>query len=327
MRGPWKALIPLGLMVLACFSTVAEAQAWPTKPIHLIIPWPVGGYADSLGRLVAQRLSENLGQPIVVDNKGGSNGLIGAGAAAMAVPDGYTLMFHSVTSHVINPALYAQVPYGPKDLLPITIIAATPLLLVANNAFPAANTADALKLARENKDKPFAVASFGAGSGSHLALELLKQQAHVELLHVPYRGGGPALMDTVAGNVPLYFAAFGLAQPLVAQGKLRALAVTGKERVSTLPDVPTLAESAGLPNFSMTVTYALWAPAHVPAPIVKRISDEMNRIVVTSEFQERLKIEGAVGPVTTTPEQAIAFTDQETRRLTDLVKTAGIKLD
>jgi tripartite-type tricarboxylate transporter receptor subunit TctC len=317
----------LAALFAALSFTCAWADTYPSRPLQMIIPWPPGGYADNLGRLVALGLGNELRQSVIVENRGGSNGLIGAAAAARATPDGYTVMFHSVTSHVINPALYGKVPYGPDDLVAVSVVAAAPLLLVATKAFPANNVADMLKLARAQADKPLQVASFGAGSASHLAIELLQQQAAVPLLHVPYRGGGPAMVDTASGMVPLYFAAFGVGRPMVAQGLVKPLAVTGRTRVKSLPDVPTLAEAASLPDFEMTVSYALWVPAHVPADVQQRLAQALARVVATPEFQEKLAMEGASGPVAATPAASAVFVKAETRRLETLVRSAGIKLD
>ncbi len=322
-----RRLFFTAFLALTVLAPVVRADTYPSKPVKVIIPWPAGGYADSLGRLVALKLGAALGQSVVVENRGGSNGLIGAAAAAKSTPDGYTLMFHSVTSHVINPALYKQVPYEADDLFPVSVVASAPLLLVATNSFESRTLKDMLLQARASAARPLSVASFGAGSASHLAIELLKQQSKVELLHVPYRGGGPALVDTIAGTVPLYFSAFGVGQPMVAQGKLRALAVTSKSRIDSMPNTPTVAEAANLPEFEMSVAYALWVPKGTPMAIQQRLADELKKIVAMPDFQQRLAGEGATGPIASTPVESAAFARAETRRLTALIDSANIKLD
>jgi tripartite-type tricarboxylate transporter receptor subunit TctC len=314
------------VLSLCVVNSPALADSYPSKSIRMVIPWPAGGFADTLGRVVATELSTALKQTVIVENRGGSNGLIGADAAAKAAPDGYTLMFHSVTSHVINPVLYSKVPYGLDALVPIAVVAAAPLMLVASPNSQVKNMEELTQLAR-SQPGTLSFASFGSGSASHLAGELFKQQAKVDLLHVPYRGGGPALADTLAGHVPLYFAAFGVARPNVAQGRLKALAVTSSKRVKAMPDVPTMAEAARLPNFEMSVSYAVWAPAKVPPEILQRISTEMNRITASPRFLERLGTEGAEGPITTSVAESISYVQSETARLTTLVKNAGIQLD
>lgn len=312
---------------LVSFLPAAFADTYPTKPIKMIVPWPPGGYADTLGRLVAVNLSSVLNQPVIVDNRGGSNGLIGTTAVAKSPADGYTVMLHSVTSYVSNPAFFKQMPYQDDDLTPVAIVASAPLMLVANESFPGHDLKSMIVLARKSKDRPLSVASFGLGSPSHLAIELLKQQAKIELLHVPYRGGGPALTDTLGGTVPLYFAAFGVAQPMVQQGKLRALAVSSKTRVNSLPNVPTVAEAANLPDFEMVVSYGLFVPKGTPADVQERLATEMQHIASLPEFQKRLAIEGASGPVTSTPSASVDFVHAESARITTLIKSANIKLD
>ena len=229
-------------ILLGAFSLTALAQtdAYPNRPIKLIITWPVGGFADTLGRTVAAQLGSILGQQVVVENRGGANGMIGADAVAKSAPDGYTLMFQSVTSHAINPTMYGKTPYSTeKDIVPLAVVASVPMLLVANPSLPAKNIAELIALAKKEPDS-LSYASFGNGSASHLAGALFTNQAGIKMTHIPYKGGGPAITDTLGGQVPLSFSAFGLALPHVKSGKLVALGVTSSTRSKLLPDVPAI---------------------------------------------------------------------------------------
>ena len=270
----------LGLASLGIFQTsaIAQADTYPNRPIKLIITWPVGGFADTLGRTVANQLGPILGQQIVVENRGGANGMIGADAVAKAAPDGYTLMFQSVTSHAINPTMYSKTPYSAeKDIIPLAVIAQVPMLLVANPNLAAKNIAELIALAKKEPDT-LSYASFGNGSASHLAGALLTNQAGIKITHIPYKGGAPAITDTLSGQVPMSFSAFGVALPHVKSGKLIALGTTGPSRAKLLPDVPAIEESGNLKGYEMSIVYAVWAPAGMPAPIISRLTKALEQI-------------------------------------------------
>lgn len=319
----------LGLASLGIFQTAAMAQAdaYPNRPIKLIITWPVGGFADTLGRTVANQLGPILGQQIVVENRGGANGMIGADAVAKAAPDGYTLMFQSVTSHAINPTMYSKTPYSTeKDIVPLAVIAQVPMLLVANPNLAAKNIAELIALAKKEPDT-LAYASFGNGSASHLAGALLTNQAGIKMTHIPYKGGGPAITDTLGGQVPISFSAFGVALPHVKSGKLIALGTTGPTRAKLLPDVPTIEESGNLKGYEMSIVYAVWAPAGMPAPIVSKLTKALEQVVASSAFKEKVTNDGGEVMNLSTPAESNAYFQKEMQRLSKIVKDGNIKAD
>lgn len=319
----------LGLASLGIFQTAATAQAdaYPNKPIKLIITWPVGGFADTLGRTVANQLGPILGQQIVVENRGGANGMIGADAVAKAAPDGYTLMFQSVTSHAINPTMYSKTPYSTeKDIIPLAVIAQVPMLLVANPNLAAKNIAELIALAKKEPDT-LAYASFGNGSASHLAGALMTNQAGIKMTHIPYKGGGPAITDTLGGQVPMSFSAFGVALPHVKSGKLIALGTTGPSRAKLLPDVPTIEESGNLKGYEMSIVYAVWAPAGMPAPIISKLTKALEQVVASSAFKEKVSNDGGEVMNLSTPAESNAYFQKEMQRLSKIVKDGNIKAD
>ena len=319
----------LGLASLGIFQTAAMAQAdaYPNRPIKLIITWPVGGFADTLGRTVANQLGPILGQQIVVENRGGANGMIGADAVAKAAPDGYTLMFQSVTSHAINPTMYSKTPYSTeKDIIPLAVIAQVPMLLVANPNLAAKNIAELIALAKKEPDT-LSYASFGNGSASHLAGALLTNQAGIKMTHIPYKGGGPAITDTLGGQVPMSFSAFGVALPHVKSGKLIALGTTGPSRAKLLPDVPTIEESGNLKGYEMSIVYAVWAPAGMPAPIISRLTKALEQVVASSAFKEKVTNDGGEVMNLSTPAESNAYFQKEMQSLSKIVKDGNIKAD
>jgi tripartite-type tricarboxylate transporter receptor subunit TctC len=312
-------------VLLTLVASAALAQSYPAKPIRMVVPWPPGGTNDILGRALAEPLGRNLGQQVIVDNRGGSNGVIGAEAVARAPGDGYTIMFHSITSHVTNPAVYKKLGYDTiNDFTPVTQIAWVPLLIVAHPSFPAKSVRELIAIA---KAQPGQVnyASFGQGSMSHLAGELLKTMAKIDIVHIPYKGGGPALIDALAGHVPLYFSSIAPSLPSVKAGRLRALAVTGSERSKQLPDLPTVAETPGLKGYEATVMYAVWASAKTPADIVSRIHGATVKVLQTPQFRERLDFEGASEPIGNSPEQMAATIRADMAKLAKLVEVSGLK--
>jgi len=319
----------LGLASLGIFQTsaIAQADTYPNRPIKLIITWPVGGFADTLGRTVANQLGPILGQQIVVENRGGANGMIGADAVAKAAPDGYTLMFQSVTSHAINPTMYSKTPYSTeKDIIPLAVIAQVPMLLVANPNLAAKNIAELIALAKKEPDT-LSYASYGNGSASHLAGALLTNQAGIKITHVPYKGGAPAITDTLSGQVPMSFSAFGVALPHVKSGKLIALGTTGPSRAKLLPDVPAIEESGNLKGYEMSIVYAVWAPAGMPAPIISRLTKALEQIVASSAFKEKVTNDGGEVMNLSTPVESNAYFQKEMQRLSKIVKDGNIKAD
>ena len=319
----------LGLASLGIFQTsaIAQADTYPNRPIKLIITWPVGGFADTLGRTVANQLGPILGQQIVVENRGGANGMIGADAVAKAAPDGYTLMFQSVTSHAINPTMYSKTPYSTeKDIIPLAVIAQVPMLLVANPNLAAKNIAELIALAKKEPDT-LSYASFGNGSASHLAGALLTNQAGIKITHIPYKGGAPAITDTLSGQVPMSFSAFGVALPHVKSGKLIALGTTGPSRAKLLPDVPAIEESGNLKGYEMSIVYAVWAPAGMPAPIISRLTKALEQIVASSAFKGKVTNDGGEVMNLSTPVESNAYFQKEMQRLSKIVKDGNIKAD
>ena len=316
-------------VLLGAFSltVLAQTDAYPNRPIKLIITWPVGGFADTLGRTVAAQLGSILGQQVVVENRGGANGMIGADAVAKSAPDGYTLMFQSVTSHAINPTMYGKTPYSTeKDIVPLAVVASVPMLLVANPSLPAKNIAELIALAKKEPDS-LSYASFGNGSASHLAGALFTNQAGIKMTHIPYKGGGPAITDTLGGQVPLSFSAFGLALPHVKSGKLVALGVTSSTRSKLLPDVPTIEEAGNLKGYEMTIVYAVWVPAGVPQPILTKLSKAIEQVVASSAFKEKLAGDGGEVMTLSNVSESSAYFQKEMQRLSKIVRDGNIKAD
>jgi tripartite-type tricarboxylate transporter receptor subunit TctC len=312
-------------MSLAAGSAVA--QAYPSRPIRLVVPWPAGGANDILGRVLASSLMKTVGQSVVVDNRGGANGMMGADVVAKAAPDGYTLMFHSITSQVTNPAFYKKLPYDSiNDFVPITQVAAIPLVIVVHPSFPAHSVDELIKLARSQPGK-INYASFGNASISHLAGELFNKMGDVNLTHVPYKGAAPALNDTLSGQVPLYFASVAPTIPLIQAGKLRAVAVTGAQRSKQLPEVPTVAESPQFRGYEAVGMFAVWAPKGTPADIVAMLNRSLRTSMASAEFKESLDKLGAIGPLGNSPEDMAKTIRSDMEKLTNLVKSSGIQAD
>ena len=279
------AVLSAALLAVAC-ATGALAQPFPTKPIRLVVTYPPGGGADLMARLVAPKMSEVLGQPVVVDNKPGAGGQIGAAEVARAAPDGHTIMLDAA-NHAVNPSLYPKLPYdAEKAFQPISLLVRFPNVLVVTPAFPAKDVKELIAAA---KSKPGAVAfaSSGNGSAQHLSAELFRQRAGVEMTHVPYKGGGPALNDVIGGQVPVFFANMASGLPHVKAGKLRALAITGSTRSPALPDTPTMAE-AGLAGYEVYEWNAIFAPAGAPAPVVARLAEAIAKAMQAPDVRERV---------------------------------------
>lgn len=313
----------LAAVLLAAGTGTALAQAaWPSKPIRVVIPYPPGGPTDILGRIVAQHLSENLGQSVVVENKPGASGMIGADLVAKAPPDGYTLLVNA-SIHVINPSLYKKPPYDAiRDFAPVSLIADVPLVLVAAPSQGLATVRDVIAAA---KAKPINFASSGNAAAPHLAGEAFKIATGVPMQHVPYKGSGPALTDVIGGQTELMFDSMPSSIGHIRSGKLKAIAVTTAKRAGALPDVPTIAES-GVPGYDISTWYGVWAPAGTPREIVARVSGEIAKIVRAPQVRERLAALGAT-PVGNTPEEFTAYNQSELAKWGKIVKDSGATVD
>ena len=318
------ALCTLG----ACFAAFAagvSAQAYPTKPIRIVVPFPAGGTTDVLARAAAQKLAETLGQPAVVDNRPGAGGNIGAELVAKSAPDGYTLLMGTVGTHAINPGLYPKLPYDHvKDFAPVILVAGVPNVLVINPALPVNSVPELIAYAKANPGK-LNFASSGNGTSIHLSAELFKTMAGVQMTHVPYKGSAPALQDLVGGQVQLMFDNLPSSLALIKGGKLKALAVTSATRAAALPDVPTLAES-GLPGFEASSWFGLLAPAGTPPLVIGKLNGEIAKWLATPEAKERLLTQGAIA-AGGTPEDFARFIAAETAKWQKVVKDSGAKVD
>lgn len=311
--------------VLTTFgSGPAQAQDYPTRPIRLVVPFPPGGANDIVARVVAPKLSESLGQPVVVDNRGGAAGTIGADHVAKSAPDGYTLLM-TPAPFVITQSLYSKLPYdGQKDFVPVALLTTAPFVLATPVSLPAKSLDELLALAR-SKSGGVTFSSPGNGSPAHLAGELLKTRTGAPLLHVPYKGGGPAVADMVAGHVSFTLATPAEIMQHVSAGKVRALAVTTLQRTPLVPGVPTVHES-GVRDFELTVWYGITVPAGTPPAVIARLNRELVAVMRQPDVQERMKVLG-MEATPSTPEQFGAFLKTEFTKWADLVKRSGARAD
>jgi tripartite-type tricarboxylate transporter receptor subunit TctC len=320
----------LGLLALGLGAIVAPGLAraqpadWPARPIRFILPFPPGGGTDILGRLIAERLTAGLGQPVVTENRGGAGGNLGAEAAAKSPPDGYTIVLVA-PSLAISPSLYSKLNYDPvKDFAPVSLVATVPNVMITNPSVPAATLKEFIALAK-SKPGEMNFGSGGSGTSNHLAGELFNIVAGVKLVHVPYKGVNLAMNDVLSGRVQLVFIGIPAAAPHIKAGKLRALALAAPQRSAVLPDVPT-ADEAGLPKFEVTTWYGILAPAGTPRPVVARLNGELGRIMHSSEMKERLDAL-ATDPVTGTPEEFAELIRREIAKWGEVVREAGLKAD
>src|SRR5687767_5223305 len=313
------------LFALWLAAAQALAQGYPAKPVRVIVPYPPGGGNDTLGRLFAAKLGERLGQPFVVENRPGAGTMIGTEAAAKSAPDGYTILLSSIATHALSPNLYSRVPYDPiKDFAPITLLGIAPTVLVVNSDLPAKNLQELIALAK-SKPGQFAYASGGNGTPPHINAEVFKSLAGVDLLHVAYKGGGPALVDLIAGRVHVMLDTAASAMPHVRSGKLRALALSAPRRSAEYPELPTFAE-AGLPRYDTNAWYSMHAPAGTPPEIVRRLDGELVAILRDPDVLGRFK-QLSTDPVGNSPEEFAAFIRAELDKYARVIKAAGIKLD
>jgi tripartite-type tricarboxylate transporter receptor subunit TctC len=312
-------------LAFATLAAHANAQAWPSKPIKWVVPFAPGGTTDILARVVGEKLAIALGQPVIIENKPGAGGGLGAEFTAKAAPDGYTIMGGTISTHAINASLYAKLPYDPiRDFVAITLIARVPNMLVINPSVPAGNVKELIVLLKANPGK-YSFASSGNGTSQHLSGELFKTMAGVDMQHIPYKGSPPALQDVMGGQVTMTFDNITTAWPLAKGGKLRALAVTTAARSPIAPDVPTLAES-GLPGFEVGSWQGVFAPAGTPPEIVKRLNTEIVKILKLPDVSEKLVGLGAE-PVGNTAEEFTALVKAEVVKWADVVKKSGAKVD
>lgn len=308
------------------FACAVQAQAWPSKPIRLIAPYAAGGPIDISARLIAPKLQEALGQPVIVENRPGAGGNIGADYVAKGTPDGYTLVIGAIATHAINPWLFAKMPYDPlKDFRHVALIVQVPNVLVVSNDLPVKSVQDLVAFAKARPGK-LDFASGSTGSTGHLAGEMFKLMTGTYMVHIPYKGAAPAVADVIAGRVHLIFDNLASALPNVKAGKVRALAVTTKTRSAFLPELPTLDES-GLKGFDMTTWWGVMAPAQTPQPVIERLNREIFRALEAPEVRQRLRHMGSEIPRVRTPEAFTAFVAAELKTYGELVKRSGAKAD
>jgi tripartite-type tricarboxylate transporter receptor subunit TctC len=318
-----RALAALAATLL--LAAAAHAQAWPAKPIRWIVPYPPGGITDTVTRLVTQRVSEALGQPIVVENRPGANSILGADLAAKAAPDGYTFLT-VIAAHAANATLYAgKLPFDPvKSFAPVSLAASAPLIMTASNAFPAKDVRELIAYAKANPGK-VSFGSSGIGAAAHLTTELLKQTAGIDMVHVPYKGTAPALQGVMANDIQILVDVPSSLMPHVRSGKIKALGMFSKARVTGAPEVPTVAEAGGPPIESATWV-AFLAPAGTPREIVARVAQEVAKAVNAPDLRDKL-VQMGIEPVGNTPDQLAQFINDEIAKWAKVINTAGVKAE
>ena len=322
----------LALLAAAATLPVAAQQAWPSKPVRIVVPFPAGGTTDILARALAPELQRVFGQPFVVENKGGAGGNVGAAEVYKAPDDGYTFLMGTVGTHAINPSLYPKMPYDHvKDFVPITLVAGVPNVLVMNPAsaerYKVTDVPSLVKALKANPGR-LNMASSGNGTSIHLAGELFKSMTGTFMVHIPYRGSGPALIDLMGGSMDVMFDNLPSALPHIKSGRLKALAVTSAVRSSALPDLPTVAEAGGsvLKGYEASSWFGLLAPAGTPADVIGRVQAEVARSLAAPAIKERLVAQGAI-PSGNTPAEFARFIDAETRKWAGVVKASGARVD
>ena len=306
---------------LWAIGAAAIAQPYPTKPIRIIVTYVPGGNTDVAARLIAPHMSENLGQQIIIDNRGGAGGVVGTEIAARAIPDGYTLLFGTSAGLTINPQLQPRLPYNvERDFAPISLLVINPQLMVAHLGLPAKNMPEFLKLARAQPGK-INYASVGVGSPNHLGMELLKTMSGIDIVHIPYKGSAPAVLDLMSGSVSVFFSSIPVMLTHVKAGRLKALAVGSASRSPAAPDIPTVAES--VPGFEYVTWYGLFAPSATPRPIVARLNEAVVKSLKLPQLDQQLRGQGSE-PQPTTPAEATKFMKAEHARWSRVVKVTGL---
>jgi tripartite-type tricarboxylate transporter receptor subunit TctC len=323
----WRLLAPVFVCSLLMFTPLSIfAQAWPTKSITLVVPFPPGGGTDAFARPLAAQLTKQLGKQVIIDNKGGASGTIGASAAAKAAPDGYTFFLGAV-HHAIAPSFYPKLDYDiTKDLVPLTVIANPPQVIVVNPQKVAATDFRGFIDTLRQAPGKLNYGSAGNGTSHHLAGELFKIQTKTFITHIPYRGAGPALSDLIAGQLDMMFDGLGSSAQHIRNGRLKALAVAAKTRSPAFPNVPTTAEQ-GLPDYQVATWYALWGVKGTPKELLGRMHAEVTKALQSAEIKEIWTAQGSETNVVTAPEQFAAFLQSEIKRWGDVTKTAGVKLE
>jgi tripartite-type tricarboxylate transporter receptor subunit TctC len=316
-------------VALACLAPVAAspalAQAWPNKPIRWISPFAPGGGADITSRAIAAKLTPALGQQVVVENRGGAGGMVGTEIAAKAPADGYTLLLGTIGPIAVNPSLHSKMPYDPiRDLAPITQVANALNVLVVHPSLPVKSVKELIALARARPGE-LNYGSSGSGAADHLAGELFNSLAKVKMVHVPYKGGAPAMLDLVSGNVQLIFSTVSTAIASIKANRVRPLAMTGNQRFELMPELPTIAE-AGLKGFEVNNWYGVFAPAGTPREIIVRLNAEIVKIMAMPDVRARL-LDSGIAAVTSTPEQFSAYIQAETAKWAKVIREAGIKAE
>jgi len=319
-----KAALGLIAACAVAIGSQALAQSYPVKPIRFIVTFPPGGTVDITARIVQPRLSESLGQTVVIENRGGAGGAVGTEAAARSAPDGYTFLY-TLSSHTINPFFYKLNYDVERDFAPVSLLVSVPQLIAAHPNAPAKTLRELVAAAKERPGF-YAYASPGSGTPGHIAAELLKRRAGIDIVHVPYKGGGPALADTIAGQVPFLFLTAPAGLPSVRSGKLRALAVTTRKRTAAATDIPTVAEELNLSDYEVDSWCAMFAPAKTPAAIVARMQKEIARVVHLPEVKQKLTEQGA-DPVGGSPEELDRVMKTELKSWAAVIRDANIKLE
>ena len=313
------------VLALAAVVFDAHADGYPAKPIRFVVPYPAGGPLDTVARLLGQKVSESTKQPVIVDNKPGAGGNIGADAVAKAPPDGYTILMGAVATHAINPTLYASMPYDSvRDFAPVTQVASTPNVLVVHPAVPASTVREFIAYAKSNPGK-LNFGSGSTGSAGHLAGELFKSMAGVDMTHVAYKGAAPAMNDLIGGQIQLMFDNLASSLAQVRGGKIRALAVTTAQRSALAPELPTIAES-GLPGFDISTWFGVFVPAGTPREVVDRLHAEFAKALAAPDIREKMLNLGAE-PVASRPEEFAAYIRAEADKYARVIKASGARAD
>jgi tripartite-type tricarboxylate transporter receptor subunit TctC len=319
-----QGIVCAALSIFLCAHAGAQTGAYPVKPLRFVVPYTPGGGTDLMARALAQRMTESMGQPVIVENRAGAGGNLGMEFVARSAPDGYTIALALTAQYVVNPALYPKLPYDPvKDYAPIMLVARNPYVLVVHPTVPAKSLRELIALAKQRTGQ-LTFSSSGNGSGAHLSGEMLKTMARVNMLHIPYKGAGALLPDLIAGQVHLSFVTWSSVGQHVKSGRLRALGVTTVKRSPALPELPAIAET--LPGYDLPVWYGVVAPAGTSRDIIGRLNTEILRVLAIPDFRQRIEVD-AVEPIGSTPEQLGDYIKTELVKWAKIVRDSGAKVD